>query len=166
MKHVTPPTRVPARPTRPTEIIPNPTPAYGIRRSSRGTGLSEDLTAGDVDIHLDPVPIPFNLLLSHHHFASRGIGENEEQIEETSLWWYHPIFEAGAKANIRRTLSALLPSDLSQDPSPVDIMGDWRAEVRPRRPGVQIWEQLGDGFGPGSLDRLVRLSLSWFSLET
>lgn len=162
MEHVTLPTRVPARPTRPTEIIPNPTPAYGIRRSPRGTGLSEDFTAEDVDIHLDPVPI-FDFSLSHQHLASRGNGENEGQIEETSLWWYHPIFEAGAKANIRRTLSALLPSDPSQDPSPVDIMGDWRAEVRPRRPGVQIWEQLGDAFGSGPLDRLVRLSLSGVS---
>jgi hypothetical protein len=147
MEYFTPSTRVPARPTQPTETIPNSTPEYGI---------------------LDAAPVPFEFSLSRHHLASRGNGENEGQIEETSLWWYHPTFEARAKADIRRSLSALLPSDPSQDPSPEDIMGSRRAEVRPRRSGVQIWDQPEDAFGSGSLDHglglrpksKVRLSLS------
>ena len=129
------------------------TPEFVIRRPPRGTGLSEDMTAEDIDMLLDAVPVPFDFSLSHHHLACRGNGENEEQIEENSLWWFHPIFEARARADIRRTLRATLPSDPSQDPSPVDT-GGWRAEVRPRRSGVQVWtERLEDAFGSGPLQR-------------
>jgi hypothetical protein len=115
--------------------------------------LSGDLTAQDIDTLLGAVPVPFDFSLSHHHLPSRENCENDGQSEEKSLWWHHPIFEARAKADIRRTLSALLPSDPSQDPSPAD-MGSWRAEVRPRRSGAQIWAgRLEDAFGPGPLDR-------------
>jgi hypothetical protein len=137
------------RPTRPTETAPDCTPDG----SRCGMELSEDLTAQDIDTLLGAVPVPFDLSLSRRHLASRGNGENDGQSEEKSLWWHHPIFEARAKADIRRTLSALLPSDPSQDPSPVG-MGGWRAEVRPRRSGAQIWaERLEDAFGPGPLNR-------------
>jgi hypothetical protein len=143
MEHVTSPTRVPARPTQPTETIANSTPA----------GRSEEFTAEDIDILLDTVPVPFDFSLARHHLVSRGNGENEGQIEETALWWYHPIFEARAKADIHRTLSGLLPSDPSQDPSPIGT-GSWKAEVRPRCSGAQIWaERLEDAFGSGRLDR-------------
>jgi hypothetical protein len=143
MEHVTSPTRVPARPTQPTETIANSTPA----------GRSEEITAEDIDILLDTVPVPFDFSLARHHLVSRGNGENEGQIEETALWWYHPIFEARAKADIHRTLSGSLPSDPSQDPSPIGT-GSWKAEVRPRRSGAQIWaERLEDAFGSGPLDR-------------
>jgi hypothetical protein len=80
-------------------------------------------------------------------------GENDGPSDENSLWWYHPIFEARAKADIRRNLRELLPSDPSQNPSPVD-MGGWRAEVRPRQSGARTWaERLEDAFGPGPLNR-------------
>jgi hypothetical protein len=131
------------RPMRPKVTAPGSTPDG----SSCGMELSEDLTAQDIDIRLDTVPVPF-VSLSRYHLASRRNGENEGQIEETSPWWYHPTFEARAKADILRTLSALLPSDPSQDPSPVDMVG-W-SEVRPRPSGEQIWERLEDS---GSLDR-------------
>ena len=137
------------RPTRPTEAVPDSIPD-GPRC---GTEPPEDLTAQDIDTLLDAVPVPFDFSLTRHHLASRENGENDGQSEENPLWWHHPIFEERAKADIRRTLSALLPSDPSQDPSPVE-MGGWRAEVRPRRFGAQIWaERLEDAFGPGPLNR-------------
>jgi hypothetical protein len=128
---------------------------YGMRRSRRAMGLSEDLTARDLDVLLDAVPLPFDFSLARRHLASRGMGENDEQGEESSLWWYHPIFEARAKADIRRTLSALLPSDPAQDPPfPIGAAGGWKAEVRPRQSRARIWaERLEDAFGPGPLDR-------------
>ena len=135
-----------SRPMRPTETAAGSTPDG----SSCGMELSEDLTAQHFDIRLDTVPVPF-VSLSRYHLAPRGNGENEGQIEETSLWWYRPTFEAHAKADIRRTLSALLPSDPSQDPSPVDMVG-W-SEVRPRPSGEQIWEWPEDALGSGLLDR-------------
>ncbi len=155
MEHVTPFARVPARPTQPTETMPDSTPEYGIRRSPRVTGLSEDFTAQDIDVHLDSVPLPFDFSLSRRRTSSRGNGEDDEQSDESSLWWYHPIFEARAKADIRRSLSALLPNDPSQDPpSPLRGVAGWKAEVRPRQTGARIWaERLEDAFGPGPLDR-------------
>jgi hypothetical protein len=112
-----------------------------------GMELSEDLTAQDIDTLLGAVPVPFDFSLSRRHLASRG---NSGPSEENSLWWHHRIFEARAKADIRRTLRALLPSDPSLDPD----MGGWRAEMRPRRSGAQIWtERLEDAFGPGPLNR-------------
>src|ERR1700753_1074338 len=102
MEHFTPPTRVPTRPTQPTETILNPTPEYGMSRSPHGTGLSEDFTT-NILLDLDAVPVPFDFSRSRHDLASRGNGETEGQIEQTS-WWYHPIFEARAKADIRRSL--------------------------------------------------------------
>ncbi len=140
------PTVVFPRPTRPTETAPDSSPD-GFHC---GMELSEDLTAQDIGIFPGAIP------------------------EENSLWWYHPICEARAMADIRRSMRALLPSDPSQDPSPIET-GSWRAEVRPRRSGVQIWERPEDAFGSGPLDRglglrpksKVRLSLSTgFSLDT
>jgi hypothetical protein len=155
MEHVTSPTRVPARPTQPTEIVAISPPEYGIRRTPRGAGRSEDFPAEDINILLDTVPVPIDFSLSHHHPASRGDGENEGQIEEIAPWWYHPIFEAHAIADIRRTLSGLLPSDPSQDPSPIGT-GSWKAEVRPRPSGVEIWaERLDDAVGSGPLERVL-----------
>ena len=134
------------------ETIPDLTHEYGTRRSRRGMG---DFTARDLDVLLDAVPVPFDFSLAHHHLASRDAGENDEQSEESSLWWYHPIFEARAKADIRRTLRALLPSDPAQDPPfPVGRASGWKAEVRPRESRARIWaERLEDAFGPGPLDR-------------
>jgi hypothetical protein len=113
-----------------------------------------DLTAQDLDILLDAVPVPFDFSLARRHLASHVKGENDEQNEESSLWWY-PIFEACAKADIRRTLSALLPSDPVQNPPfPIGGAGGWKAEVRPRQSRARIWaERLEDAFGPGPLDR-------------
>lgn len=145
---------------------------YGMRRSRRAMGLSEDLTARDLDVLLDAVPLPFDFSLARRHLASRGMGENDEQCEgeESSLWWYHPIFEARAKADIRRTLRALLPRDPAQDPPfPIGGAGGWKAEVRPRQSRARIWaERLEDAFGPGPLDRGLgrkprRLAVSPFS---
>ena len=149
------PTPALGRPTRSFETIPDSTSEYGMRRHRRGIGLSEDLTARDLDILLDAVPLPFDFSLARRHLTSRENGENDEQSEESSLWWYHPIFEARAKADIRRTLSALLPSDPAQDPPfPIGGAGGRKAEVRPRQSRVQIWaERLEDAFGPGPLDR-------------
>jgi hypothetical protein len=142
---------------------------YGMRRSHRGMGLSKDLTARDIDILLDAVPVPFDFSLARRHLASPKKGENEEQSEESSLWWYHPIFEARAKADIRRTLAAFLPSDPAQDPPfPIGGAGGWKAEVRPRESRARIWaERLEDAFGPGPLDRGLgrkprRLAVSLF----
>ncbi len=146
------PTPVPARSTRTAEAIPD----SGARRSRRGIGQSsEGLTARDIDKLLEAVPVPFDFSLSRHHLASRKEGENDEQSEESSLWWYHPIFEARAKADIRRTLSAFLPSDPSQDPPfPVGDASGWKSEMRPRQSRASIWaERLEDAFGPGPLDR-------------
>jgi len=131
-------------------------PDSGARRSRRGIGQSsEGLTARDIDKLLEAVPVPFDFSLSRHHLASRKEGENDEQSEESSLWWYHPIFEARAKADIRRTLSAFLPSDPSQDPPfPVGDASGWKSEMRPRQSRASIWaERLEDAFGPGPLDR-------------
>jgi hypothetical protein len=146
------PTPALARPMRSLETIPDSSLEYGMRRSRRAMGLSEDLTERDLDILLDAVPVPFDFSLARRHLAS---GENDEQSEESSLWWYHPIFEARAKADIRRTLSALLPSDPAQDPPfPIGAAGGWKAEVRPRQSRARIWaERLEDAFGPGPLDR-------------
>jgi hypothetical protein len=141
MEHFTPPTRVSARPTQPTETT-------------------------NILLDLDAVPVPFDFSRSRHDLASRGNGETEGQIKETSLWWYHPTFEARAKADIRRSLSTLLPSDPSQDPSPEDIMGGRRAEVRPRRSRVQIWDLPEDPFGSAPLDRGLGSSKVRFSLDT
>ena len=143
------PTPAFARPTRPSETIPDSIPEYGIRRSRR------DLTARDLDVLLDAVPVPFDFSLAYHHLASHKKGENDGQSEESSLWWYHPIFEARAKADIRRTLKATLPSDPAQDPPfPIGGAGGWKAEVRPRQSWARIWaERLEDAFGPGPLDR-------------
>jgi hypothetical protein len=70
-----------------------------------------NLTAQDLDILLDTIPVPFDFSLARCHLVSHIKGENDEQNEESSLWWYYSIFEACAKADICRTLSALLPSD-------------------------------------------------------
>jgi hypothetical protein len=86
-----------------------------MRRPRCGMGLSEDLTAQDLDILLDTVPLPFDFSLARRHLASQAKGGNDEQNEESFLWWYHLIFEVRAKADIRCTLSALLPSDPAQD---------------------------------------------------
>jgi hypothetical protein len=149
------PTPAPVRPTRSFETISDSTFEYEMRRPRRGMGLSEDLTAQDLDTLLDAVPVPFDFSLARRHLASQAKGENDEQNEESSLWWYHPIFEARAKADIRRTLGALLPSDPAQDPPfPIGGAGGRKAEVRPRQSRARIWaERLEDAFGPGPLDR-------------
>jgi hypothetical protein len=132
------PTPVPPRPTRPTETAPDST-ADRTECSRCCMKLPEELTAQDIDILLDAFPLPFNFSLSRCHTASRRSGEDDEQSDESSLWWYHPIFEARAKADIRRTLSALLPGDPSQDPpSPLRGVAGWKAEVRPRQFGARI----------------------------
>jgi hypothetical protein len=151
------PTPTPTRPMRPTsstDSIPDSTLEYGTRRPRR-LGPSEDLTAQDIDILLDTVPLPFDFSLSHRHLASRENVESNGQSEGSSLWWYHPIFEARAKADIRRTLSELLPGDPAQDPPlPIGGAGGWRAEVRPRQSRARIWaERLEDAFGSGPLNR-------------
>ena len=158
-------------PTRPSRSIPDSITEYGIKRSRRGLGLSEDLTSRDIDFLLDAVPLPFDLSLSRHHLAPRKNGDTEEQNEGTKLWWYHPIFEARAKADVRRTLSALLPDDPAQDPpSPVGGAAGCSAEVRPRQSRARMWaERLEDAFGPGPLDRGLgrkprRLAVSLTSL--
>jgi hypothetical protein len=166
------PTPALARPTRSWETTPDSTSDYGMRRSRRAM-VSEDLTAQDLDILLDAVPVPFDFSLARRHLASHEKGENDEQNDDSSLWWYHPIFEARAKADIRRTLSALLPSDPAKDP-PFPIgdkkAGGWKAEVRPRQSRARIWaERLEDAFGPGPLDRGLgrkprRLAVSPFIL--
>ena len=139
------------------ETMPDLFPEYGMRRSRRGMGLSEDLTARELDILLDAVPVPFDFSLARRHLASheKNDEKNDEQSEESSLWWYHPIFEARAKADIRRTLRALLPSDPSQDPPfPIGGASGWKAEIRPRQSRARIWaERLEDAFGPGPLGR-------------
>ena len=118
-------------------------------------GPSEDLTTRDLDILLGAVPVPFDFSLARRHLASREKGGIGEQSGEESLWWYHPIFEARAKADIRRTLRAFLPSDPAQDPPfPIGGVGGRKAEVRPRESRARIWaERLEDAFGPGPLDR-------------
>lgn len=123
-----------------------------MRRSRRGM---EDFTAQDLDILLGAVPVPFDFSLAHHHLASREKGKNDENSEEGTLWWYHPIFEARAKADIRRTLRAFLPSDPAQDPPfPIGGAGGRKAEIRPRQSRARVWaERLEDAFGPGPLDR-------------
>lgn len=145
----------PPRPSRSTDTIPDSTTEYGIKRSRRGMGVSEVLTERDIDVLLGAVPLPFDLSLSRRHLASHKNGQGDEQNEDSSLWWYHPIFEARALADVRRTLSALLPDDPAQDPpSPVGSVGGRRAEVRPRQPRARMWaERLEDAFGPGPLDR-------------
>lgn len=133
------------RPTRPTETTPDSTPDG----SHCDMGPSEDLTAQDIDTLLGAVRVPFDFSHSCHHVASRENSENDKQSKRNSLWWYHPIFEARAKADIRRTLSALLPSDPAQDP-PFPGAG----EVLPRPSGARIWaERLEeDASGPRPLD--------------
>jgi hypothetical protein len=147
----------PVRPTRSVESIPDSLPEYGSRRI-RGVAVSEDLTARDIDALLGAVPVPFDFSLSRRHLATHdnGGGESDGGNEEGSLWWYHPTFEARAKADIRRTLGALLPADPAQDPPPfgsLDADG-WRAEILPRESGARMWaERLEDAFGPGPLNR-------------
>ena len=150
-----PTTHTPARPSRSTDTVPDSTTEYGIKRSRRGMGVSEELTERDIDVLLGAVPLPFDLSLSRRHLSPRKNGEGDEQNKDGSLWWYHPIFEARALADVRRTLSALLPDDPAQDPpSPVGGVGGWRAEVRPRQSRARMWaERLEDAFGPGPLDR-------------
>ena len=133
---------------RATETVPDSTPDGSRRGMERS--LAED---PDINIFLDAAPVQVDFSLSRHRLASREDGENEGQMEETSLWWCHPTFEARAIADIRRTLRASLPSDPSQDPSPIET-GYWRAEVRQRRPGAQIWEEpLEDALGSAPLNR-------------
>jgi len=120
--------------------------------------VSEDLTARDIDALLGAVPLPFDFSLSRRHLATHdnGGGESDGGNEESSLWWYHPTFEARAKADIRRTLGALLPADPAQDPPPFGSLDPdgWRAEMLPRESGARMWaERLEDAFGPGPLDR-------------
>jgi hypothetical protein len=109
-----------------------------------------DLTAQDLDILLDAVPVPFNFSLARRHLVSHIKGENDEQNEQSSLWWYYPIFEARAKVDIHRTLSALLPSDPAQDPPfPIGGAGGRKVEVRTRQSRAWIRaEQLEDAFEP------------------
>jgi hypothetical protein len=134
------PQPVPIRLTRSTESIPEYAPRC------------EGLTARDIDALLGAVPVPFDFSLSHHrHSATRDDGETDGSDEETSsLWWHNPIFEARAKADIRRTLDALLPADPAQDPPLAgsgDDAGVWRVEVLSRQPGARMWaERLEDAF--------------------
>src|SRR6266403_859882 len=143
---------VPPRPTRPTD---SETTLLDHTRDGSLCGMEplEDVTERDIDILLDAVPVPFNFSLSRHHLTSLKNGENDGQ--RNSLWWYHPIFEARAKADIRRTLSALLPEDPAQDPPfPIGSAGGWKSEMRPRQSGARIWaERLEDAFGPGPFNR-------------
>ena len=158
------PSSAPVPLTRSVESIPESIPDYAPRRLRRGMGASEDLTARDIDALLGAVPIPFDFSLSHRHLRTRDDDDKdddrERSNEESSLWWHHPIFEARAKADIRRTLGALLPADPAQDPPPIasdDSDGGgscWRAEVLPRQSGARMWaERLEDAFGPGPLNR-------------
>jgi len=155
-----PPPSTPVRPSRSVESIPESISDYVPRRLRRGVGAPEDLTARDIDALLGAVPIPFDFSLSRRHLKTRNDDDGEKGDEESSsLWWHHPIFEARAKADIRRTLGALLPADPAQDPPPIasDDSGDgsWgRAKVLPRQSGARIWaSRLEDMFGPGPLDR-------------
>jgi hypothetical protein len=149
------PQPAPVRPTRSAESISDSIPD-GPRRLRRGT---EDLTPRDIDALLGAVPVPLDFSMSRRHrLATRDGGEDDDSDEEgSSLWWYHPIFEARAKADIRRTLDALLPADPAQDPPLAgsgEDAGGWRAEVLPRQSGVRMWaERLDDAFGPGPLNR-------------
>ena len=164
------PTPAPVRPSRSAETISDSVSEHGLRHTRRGMGPSRDFTIRDIDFLLGAVPVPFDFSLSHHHPAALDNGEGGE---ESSLWWYHPIFEARAKADIRRTLSALLPADPAQDP-PLPVGGGlkdgWRAEMRPRESRGRIWaERLEDAYGPGPLDRGLhrkprRLAVSSVSL--
>lgn len=163
--HIPPST--PVRPTGSVESIPESISDHAPRRLRRGVGASEDLTARDIDALLGAVPIPFDFSLSRRHLKTRGDNndsgdDGEKSDEESSLWWHHPIFEARAKADIRRTLRALLPADPAQDPPPIASddsggggSGSWRrAEVLPRQSGARMWaSRLEDAFGPGPLDR-------------
>jgi hypothetical protein len=159
------PSSAPVRPARSVESIPESLSDHAPRRLRR----AEDLTARDIDALLGAVPIPFDFSLSHRHLTTRGDDDNndndddndwEKSDEEGSLWWHHPIFEARAKADIRRTLGALLPADPAQDPPSIASDdsgggGSWRrSEVLPRQSGARMWvERLEGAFGPGPLDR-------------
>ena len=114
--------------------------------------LSKDLTAQNINILLRAAPILFDFSLSRHQIASREKGESDEQSEKNSLWWYRPIIEACAKADIRRTLSTLLHE---QDP-PSPVPGGWTAELRPRQPAARIersdWRMRS---------HLIRLIVGW-----
>jgi hypothetical protein len=159
----TPPS-APVRPTRSADSITDSIFEYVSRRPRRGPGVSEDLTAQEIDTLLGAVPVPLNFSLSHHHLSNRhgdddvdvDADESERGDEYSPLWWHHPIFEARAKADIRRTLGALLPADPAQDPplGASDDAGGWRAEMLPRQSGARMWaERLEDAFGPGPLNR-------------
>jgi hypothetical protein len=134
---------------------PPPTPATLTR------AVDSSLDSLDIDV-FGSIPLPFDFSLSHISHPNRDTmhddNVNNMEDEESSLWWYHPIFEARAKADIRRTLRALLPADPAQDP-PLPIGGGgsadgWRAEVRPRQSRARVWaERLEDAFGPGPLNR-------------
>jgi hypothetical protein len=122
-------------------------------------GLHGDSSLDSLDIDaFGSIPLPFDFSLSHIPHPTRNImSENVDNVEdeESSLWWYHPGFEARAKADIRRTLRALLPADPAQDPPlPIGGADGWRAEVRPRQSRARLWaERLEDAFGPGPLNR-------------
>jgi len=141
-----------ARPARPAETVSDSILEYGWYKRSR----REPLSAREIDILLGAVPVPFDFSLSRHHLGASEKGEgDEEEGEESSLWWYHPRFEARAKADIRRTLGALLPADPAQDPPLPGAGADgWRAEIRPRESRARMWvDRLEDAFGPGPLNR-------------
>ena len=138
-----------------TDSVPEP----GLRRSRRALGphVDSSLSPRDIDVLLGATPLPFDFSLSHIHRTSCDkAGKDDSGGEGSSLWWYHPIFEARAKADIRRTLSALLPADPARDP-PLPIgrgTVGWRAEVRPRQSRARMWaDRLEDAFGPGPLER-------------
>lgn len=157
------PTPAFALPTQASETIPESTHEYVMKRSRR------DFTARDLDMLLDAVPLQFDFSFARRHLTSREKGENDEKSED-SLWWDHPIFEARAKADIRRTLRALLPNDPALDPPyPIGGAGGRKSEMRPRESRARIWaERLEDAFGPGPLNRGLgrkprRVAVSFFS---
>jgi hypothetical protein len=149
----------PPAPTRTVEPISGSLPEPGSRRPRRVLGVPEDssFTSRDINVLLGTTPLPIDFSLAHTHRTVHGEGDNVDSTDEgSSLWWFHPIFEARAKADIRRTLRALLPADPAEDP-PLPIGGGadgWRAEVRPRPSRARMWaERLEDWFGPGPLNR-------------
>jgi hypothetical protein len=145
-------------PTRTVEPIPGSLLEPGSKHSRRVLGLPEDsFTSRDINALLGATPLPIDFSFAHIHRPARDEDDHGNSTdEEGSLWWFHPIFEARAKADIRRTLGALLPADPAQDP-PLPIGGGtdgWKAEVRPRQSRARMWtERLEDAFGPGPLNR-------------
>ncbi|KAI9466585.1 hypothetical protein BJY52DRAFT_1232951 [Lactarius psammicola] len=152
------PTPPPPPRARPAEVVTDPVPEHGLRRSRRGiTYLNgSSLTSEDIDDLLDATPVPFDLTPRIHLAAHDGSEGNNGGSEDKVLWWQRPTFEARVKADIQRTLRLLLPADPAEDPPPPigEGAGHWRAEVRPRQPRARMWaERLEDSFGPGPLDR-------------